>query len=275
MPSSDYLELGADDLLSHKARLLLQTQRYYIKREINTTSLDMYSTSIRTDPDNNTRDLSHPSEALSRLNNLRYLEKLSSLSSEDMKPYNLLDLGCGYCSASRLSFVNEYLGVDIVIPSPSDIHLIQSDRSVATLSSDIESFIDNIEDSRLHEFNLVLLNHVIEHLSEPRRILECIFRRISSDTRIIVATPDFDSAMARRFGRNYRMLHDPTHTSLFTTESLGRFLIDIGFRLQETHFPYFELDIFTRENLLSVFDNSHAWSPPFYGNHVTYVATKP
>jgi hypothetical protein len=91
---------------------------------------------------------------------------------------------------------------------------------------------------------------------------------------LIVGTPNFDSACARRFGERYRLLHDQTHISLFSRESLDRFLWDHGFFVERVEFPYFETRYFTTENFERLKDKDGV-SPPFYGNIMTFYCRKP
>ncbi len=69
------------------------------------------------------------------------------------------------------------------------------------------------------------------------------------------------------------MLHDPTHISLLSNDSLTTLLDDSGFRIDYKDFPYFESKWFTKDNLLKVLE-SNIISPPFYGNVMTFYCTK-
>ncbi len=123
-------------------------------------------------------------------------------------------------------------------------------------------------------FDTVVLHHVIEHLDQPLQTLREIRRILRPGGWLILGTPDFDSGCARRFGKRYRLLHDPTHVSLFTCESMHRLLRDESFVIENVDYPYFETPYFTGENLLRMLDTD-AVSPPFYGNFMTFYARKP
>jgi len=123
-------------------------------------------------------------------------------------------------------------------------------------------------------FDVVVMHHVIEHIPDPARAL-CEARRIlRPDGLLIMATPDFDSGCARHFGERYRLLHDPTHITLFSNESMHRFLRDHGFVIEEVDYPFFETGYFTGENLLRLLDTDRV-SPPFYGNFMTFYCRRP
>jgi 2-polyprenyl-3-methyl-5-hydroxy-6-metoxy-1,4-benzoquinol methylase len=123
-------------------------------------------------------------------------------------------------------------------------------------------------------FDVVVLYHVIEHMPDPVSALREAYRILKPGGHMIIGTPDFDSACARRFGENFRMLHDETHTSLFSCESLRRLLLDTGLCVESVDFPFFDTPHFTLDNLSKLFDVSRV-SPPFYGNVMTYYCRKP
>ena len=97
-------------------------------------------------------------------------------------------------------------------------------------------------------FDVVVLHHVIEHVADPAALVRDIRRILADDGLLILATPNFDSGCARRFGERYRLLHDKTHITLFSDDSMRRFLRDSGFRIERSDYPYFETPYFTEAN---------------------------
>jgi len=138
-----------------------------------------------------------------------------------------------------------------------------------------EIFVGPFEDAELapDSFDLIVMYHVIEHLADPVDALQRARGLLRAGGRLLLGTPDFDSGCARRFGNRYRMLHDPTHISLFSNDSMHRCLRDIGFHIDRVDYPYFETQWFNRENLLRMLD-AEGISPPFYGNFMTFYATR-
>src|SRR5690606_21592077 len=106
--------------------------------------------------------------------------------------------------------------------------------------------LENAEYPDQH-FDLVVIYHVIEHVQNPQKLLKEIRRILKPHGWLILGTPDFDSGAARRFGENYRMLHDTTHISLFSNDSMHRFLRDHGFRIEWVEYPYFETRYFNQD----------------------------
>ena len=121
-------------------------------------------------------------------------------------------------------------------------------------------------------YDVISIMHVIEHIEDPLEMLLLIKKSLKKSGKLILATPDFDSGCARLFGDNYRLLDD-AHISLFTSDSMHRFLRDHGFEIERVEYPFFDTDYFSEENLMRLFDTSKI-SPPFYGNFMTFYCRK-
>lgn len=181
-----------------------------------------------------------------------------------IKPGRILDVGCG--PGFLLSALNgkwEKFGADV-----SRTALESCGRFAKTYHGDLPKL-----KLKTGSFDVVVMNHVIEHLSDPLRYVSEVRRILKKDGVFIVATPDFDSACARRFGKNFRMLHDNGHISLFTSFSLVKLLEDFGFDVLHVEYPFFETMWFTRANLNRMFE-AEKISPAFYGSHVVVYARK-
>ena len=122
-------------------------------------------------------------------------------------------------------------------------------------------------------FDLIIINHVIEHLVNPIETLIKLCELLAPNGRIIVGTPNFTSAMAVLFREKYRMLNEPTHISLFSFDSILRLLRDLGLQIESVAEPFFEGLYYNKENLLKI-DGSLEVSPPFFGNFILISARK-
>ncbi|HVW23895.1 MAG TPA: class I SAM-dependent methyltransferase [Polyangiaceae bacterium] len=233
---------------------------YYTRREPPAeTEFEEGYWGIVKDPDGNVRDLSRERDKKVKdlENELAFVNKLP--------PGRLLDVGCGL--GHLLSGVEptwERYGVEI-----SEYAAEKAAMYGKIFHGDLESA--NYPD---RFFDVVTLYHVIEHMEDPERELREIRRVLKPGGWLVVGTPNFDSACARRFGENFRLLHDVTHISLFSAESLRRLLEDNGFSVESEDYPFFETRYFTRENLERLFDSTKM-SPPFYGNIMTLYARLP
>jgi SAM-dependent methyltransferase len=120
--------------------------------------------------------------------------------------------------------------------------------------------------------DLVVCLHVIEHLSDPILAITEIRRILKPGGWAIISTPDFDSPCAKRFGDNYRMLHDRTHCSLFTLESMHRFIRDHGLEIRDLKFPFPER--YATLGTFSRWADTSKMSPPWPGNWMTFYCVR-
>ena len=132
----------------------------------------------------------------------------------------------------------------------------------------------NLEFLKEKDFDVVTMIHVIEHIKEPVSYLKKVIKLIKKKGILIIETPDFDSAMARKYNMKFRLLHDKTHISLFSADSIQRLLVDLGMQILKVEFPYFEGPFFTKKNLLKLLDRNLKISPPFYGSVINIISKK-
>lgn len=90
---------------------------------------------------------------------------------------------------------------------------------------DITSLTDEQE-----SLDVITLNHVIEHVHDPRAALRKAFELLRSGGLLYIETPCITSYGHKRFGRHWRGLEPPRHLVLFTWNSLESLLQEVGFR---------------------------------------------
>jgi len=212
-----------------------------------------------TDPDGRRRDrLTERDQVLEDLTaEVTYVRSLT--------PGRILDAGCG-------------LGWFLSALGPSwERHGLE----LSSFAAEHARQFAEVRSSRLEEssypddlFDVVLCHHVIEHIPDPPVAVRELHRIIRPGGVLILGTPDFDSGAARRWGPRYRLVHDPTHVSLFSNDSMHRFLRDNEFHIDHVDYPYFDTRHFTKENLLRLLDDKSDVSPPFYGNVMTFYCRK-
>lgn len=69
-------------------------------------------------------------------------------------------------------------------------------------------------------YDLIVMNHVIEHLATPAVTLERLSRALAKGGRLLLRTPNADSWLAHHFGTRWRGWETPRHLHIFTTGSL-------------------------------------------------------
>src|SRR5579875_531101 len=69
-------------------------------------------------------------------------------------------------------------------------------------------------------FDLILMNHVIEHVHDPLGLLRECYRVLRPGCLLVVWTPNLDSWGHRQFGPSWRGLEPPRHLYLFNRKNL-------------------------------------------------------
>jgi len=235
---------------------------YFKRREYNGDFEDYYGP--KKDPDGVLRDIT-----LEKDKKIDFFKDeisfINSLIKNNDKKLNFLDLGCGAgFVASAISDNYEKYGLEV---SKKAADLAKTDIPhihVGYLTK--ETYPEEF-------FDVVFCGHVIEHVEDPISFVRLINKIMKTHGHLIIGTPNFDSPVAKRFGENFRLLHDKSHISLFGEIGLRWLLEDNGFIVKKIEFPYFETPYFNKEDILKVFDTSKI-SPPFWGNIMTIYAQK-
>jgi len=246
-----------------QASVRAQDGYYYKKREYEGGFENYHG--INKDPDGHVKDMLGKEVKTSKINTCKgEIEFINNLVSDGIRK-NILDLGCGIGIISS-QFDNNY-----------DKYGLEVSEDSANYA---KKYIPNIHHGELTKhtykddfFDVVFSYHVIEHVSDPVEFVKNIHRIMKTNGNLVIGTPNFDCAMARRFGDNFRLLHDKTHISLFSDFSLRDMLEDYGFQVNKIEYPFFETEYFNNENLMRLYDTSKV-SPPFYGNFMTIYAIK-
>lgn len=141
-------------------------------------------------------------------------------------PGRVLDVGCGngtfVATMQKLGW--EAQGVEM-------------DAASAALArgANLRVTTGTIADVPDEGFDLITLNHVVEHLHDPRSVLDACFAKLRSGGVVWVATPNIQGFGFRRFGRYWRGLEAPRHLVLFHQEALNTLLTRVGFSAVTQH----------------------------------------
>jgi len=213
----------------------------------------------RKDPDGRER---------AQLSDAEHVQSISDIYTEAawlMGCTRWLDLGCGTGAAAHYVVPpGRYLGVD------PDHHarkaLIERYPHASTVANIMHVAPDG------EPFDALISYHAVEHMTDPVGTLRAALALCRPGARVVIGTPDFDSPCARQFGPRYRMLHDSTHVSLFSTSGLIEMLRDLGVNVEQVKFPF--RGTRWEAAALEWRDTGTNWSPPAPGNIVSVYGVK-
>ena len=87
----------------------------------------------------------------------------------------------------------------------------------------------------LQSFDVVTLQHVIEHFRDPVRMVRRIKDWLVPGGLIWIETPDIDSGGARRSGKHWQHIKVPEHLFYFSERTLVRLIEQQGFKVVAVH----------------------------------------
>lgn len=146
----------------------------------------------------------------------------------------LLDIGCAdgrlldWYKSSREGNRLETHGIDM------------NERAVATARrrghNAVVGRFEESQDFAPGSFELVLSNHVIEHVADPQRFIERARDLLVPGGYLVLETPNFDSIDVRFFGRHWGGYHFPRHWTFFDGHTLGAFARSVGLEVERVEY---------------------------------------
>ncbi|MDH4742992.1 class I SAM-dependent methyltransferase [Sphingomonas sp. CBMAI 2297] len=77
-----------------------------------------------------------------------------------------------------------------------------------------------------------MLHHVIEHVDNPARAMAEAYRILRPGGKLLVVTPNIESATRVEWGKYWRGFEAPRHLVIFTARALGKLARNAGFEVQ-------------------------------------------
>ena len=260
-----------DDFMAVKARLVndkMTTSALYAKREINQSDIEKYYDDM-TDPDGNKRDLINEVQGRLEFAKDEIFAVRELLDQYPEVSVKALDVGCGNGVIANAMF-GERTHVVGIEPSPEACK-VASKNIQSVLCGFYEDFTESFDNNSL---DFILGFHVIEHVNDPNHFIDFCYHKLVSGGYLILGTPDFEGPMARRFQNNFRMLHDPTHQSLFGKVGLINSCTARGFTLNKILTPFLDTKFMTGKNVLDAIGDTSQLSPAFVGNVMSIILQK-
>lgn len=149
--------------------------------------------------------------------------KRVNLISEFVKKGRMLEVGSATGVMLKLFAKN---GWDALGVEPSGSYKEARKKGLRVLNT-------KFEDAKLPQdyFDLIVLNHTLEHMVNPKQVIEKIKLVLKDKGIVFIDVPNFGSLSSKILGKKWPYLLPLEHKSQFTKESLTKLLKDSGFEV--------------------------------------------
>lgn len=130
---------------------------------------------------------------------------------------HLADFGCG--DGVWLKRISE-LKIKNLVLTGIDYNELRIKRARAILNDDINLINEDIEEIESKKYNIVLLNHVIEHVKEDELLLKRISTILSDDGILILGTPNEGNYLMQRRNRKRGYFATTDHVHFYTERNI-------------------------------------------------------
>ena len=142
--------------------------------------------------------------------------------TETCAPQKVLEIGCG--AGGILSLFHErgcqVLGLDF----DEDYLKFAESKGVAVRRGSLESLAQD------EQFDLIILNHVLEHIVDPRAFLTQVSQHLSGDGVLFIGVAALDAVASGAYRCDLLNYWQNAHTIHFTSQTLKMLCERVGFR---------------------------------------------
>lgn len=153
----------------------------------------------------------------------------------------MLDVGCG--NGSFLAFARQAGWVVRGLDFDAQAVFAARELGLDVLEGGIEILVDES-----NKYDRINLSHVLEHVYEPREILQHCFRLLKPGGVLWIDTPNIQSVGHRVFGKAWRGLEAPRHLQIFSRPALMVLLEQIGFSAIEDRLNFLGIKLMWNES---------------------------
>jgi len=148
----------------------------------------------------------------------------------DLKTLRLFEIGCAY------GFFLDEVRADVAAARGIDISAdaTRYARDVKHVEAITGNYTDDVSAAGV---DMIAMWDTIEHLPRPDLFIEKAGRDIKEGGYIAITTGDIASLNARVRGKNWRMIHPPTHMHYFSVDTLTKLLNRHGFDVIHVSHP--------------------------------------
>lgn len=136
-------------------------------------------------------------------------------------PGRMLDVGCGSGYTASLFAKDGWTVTGVEFSDVTAVHARETYHlNVVTTVSELHG-----------PFDLILINHVLEHCFDPELLLRECSRLLSPAGRLVVAVPDYSSFQSQIGKKFWFHLDLPIHLFHFTEDGLAKLLVKSGYKI--------------------------------------------
>lgn len=153
-------------------------------------------------------------------------KKLSARNTStiiDSTEASILDIGCG-----KGDFLEKLHGLGYSKLWGNDIEKPQQLADYIRWLPGSFPAIQNAD----HQFDLITLTHVFEHLPDPLKVISKLNDLLNADGRVLLSQPNIDSIQAEKYQNFWLHLDPPRHLHLIPPAQLKKMFIDAGFQVE-------------------------------------------
>ena len=158
---------------------------------------------------------------------------INKKTEQDQSSKKVLDFGCGrghLLLALQKQHPNwELYGFDIA-----------TNQEVKNIGHNIHIHLDDF--SRMEEnfeaksFDLIYLNNVLEHVHDPKDIINRLSHILKDDGEIVIEIPNIDAFKFKLFGKNFSSLDIPRHLYHFSPDTIEKLCKKCNMNITEIKF---------------------------------------
>lgn len=159
-------------------------------------------------------------------------ELLTYLDAFSPQKGKLVELGCAYGFLLKQA-ENRYkkvFGFEISAPS---IEYCKSEGLEVYASVDLANILPVIG-----PVDVIVMLDTIEHVENPRALLQLLFDNMSEGGMLILTTGDVSSLYSKVTGKFWRLMTPPQHLSYFSVKTMTQMLKGIGFDIVRCDKPW-------------------------------------
>lgn len=137
---------------------------------------------------------------------------------------SMIDIGCGrgFLLDEARRFGWKVFGIDY---SQKVLDYAKNVLNLDTTCADIRSYVSH------NKYSVVVLNQVIEHVTNPKRVLKNCYKLLDEKGIIYIATPNIESVAAKVHKEHFDHIIPPEHVGYYSRKTLSLLLEKCGFKV--------------------------------------------